>query len=93
MKVKTVIALEVRDAYVSAAARVREAVKKSTAVILIPQSREKDLRSCFFFNELRTTAGMLLPRLRDQHDRFEFFHSFRGAGSDFSKGEICTFNA
>jgi hypothetical protein len=49
-------------------------VKKSTAVIL---SVAKDLRSWFLFKGLRTTAEMLRYA---QHDRFEFFHTFRTSG-------------
>ena len=50
------------------------------AVILIPQSREKDLRSSLMVNSAKhpgifsalfelSNAGILLPRLRDQNDR------------------------
>ena len=53
----------------------REGVKKSTTVIL---SVAKDLSSCFCFKDLRTTVGMLRCA---QHDRIEFFHTFRGQDS------------
>jgi hypothetical protein len=59
-----------------------EAVKKSTAVIL---SEAKDLRSCFCFNDLRTTAEMLRCA---QHDRIEFFHSFFLSGCMRPSGAI-----
>jgi hypothetical protein len=47
--------------------------KNQPPVILIPQPREKDLRSCFCSSRLRRTAGILLPRLRDQDDRPAIF--------------------
>ena len=39
------------------------------AVILIPQTREKNPCICAYKNE--KTTEMLLPRLRDQHDKFD----------------------
>jgi hypothetical protein len=47
-------------------------VKKSTGiVILIPQSREKDLH-WFAFKDNADAS----PAEQDQHDRFRFFHTF-----------------
>ncbi len=60
----------------------REGVKKSTAAIL---GAAKDPRGCFGSNELRRTAEMLRCA---QHDRIEFFHTFRGEGkpSPYERG-------
>jgi hypothetical protein len=75
-----------------------ERVKKSIPVILSPSlvilsaaknlrsslrvDPAKDLRGFFRLNEIRKTAGILLPRLRDQNDRSEaFFRSLKAAAT------------
>jgi hypothetical protein len=52
--------------------------KNHWLVIPIPQSREKDLRSCICSRYLPRTAGMLLPQGGISMTGFGFSHTFAG---------------